>query len=257
MSGPALDNREIYNRNYTGAECDLRGESALDRAMITLRSGYVHSLGAGRDVLDLCCGTGSYLLPELASFRSAVALDFSSTMLDGLRARLDGPPPETLTIVEADAAAMPLPDDSIDFAWAWTSLYYVPDLGAVLDELRRVLRPGGRAAFELGNRWSVNTLVSNVQHRDSGWAKPEYVPYPRLRTLVEERFAVEEWRSFQLINSYGTPRKLLPLAPLTSMRWKPLLGRVAGGRTLDERIASAGPLRRLAFRHVVVVRNDR
>ncbi|MEA2478138.1 MAG: hypothetical protein QOJ07_60, partial [Thermoleophilaceae bacterium] len=122
------DNREIYNRNYSGRECDIGGgdSDALTREMVAMRSGYVRRLGHGRDVLDLCCGTGTYLLPDLASFRSAVAVDFSANMLDGLRARLPDPQPENLTILEEDAAELSLADASIDFAWSWTSLYYVP-----------------------------------------------------------------------------------------------------------------------------------
>jgi ubiquinone/menaquinone biosynthesis C-methylase UbiE len=251
------DNRDIYNRNYSGSECDLGSADALTRGMVAMRSDYVRRFGHGRDVLDLCCGTGSYLLPDLGSFRSAVAVDFSSNMLDGLRARLPGPHPENLTILEEDAAELSLPDASVDFAWSWTALYYVPDLGRVLAQVARVLRPGGIAVLEVGNRWSVNTLVSNVQHRDSGWAKPYYVPYGRLRRLFPESgLRVKDWRSFQLINSYGTPRSLLPLTPITTERWRPVLSRKVRGRMVDERIASAGPLRRLAFRHVVVARRD-
>jgi ubiquinone/menaquinone biosynthesis C-methylase UbiE len=249
-----VDNREIYNRNYSASQLDLVADDAVNQNLMALRLDYVRRLGAGKDVLDLCCGTGSYLLPNLDVMRSAVAVDFSSTMLDGLRDRLGDPPPPNLAISEEDAADLSLADASVDFVFSWTSLYYMPDLGAVLDEVRRVLRPGGVAVLELGNLHSVNTLVCNVQHRESGWAKPHHVPYSGLRRLVEDRFSVREWRSFQLLNSYGTPRKLLPLAPLMTERWAPLLGRRSGdGRTLDERLSSAEPLRRLAFRHIVVV----
>src|SRR3954453_20350656 len=188
---------------------------------MALRLGYVRQFAPGKDVLDLCCGTGSDLLPVLEQVRSAGAGVFPSKILDGLRERLGGTPPPHLTMLEDDAAALSTPDASIDFAFSWTSLYYMPDLGSVLDEGERVLRPGGVAVLELGNHWSVNTLVSNVQHREHGWAKPYHVPYPDLRRLVEHRFQVRDWRSFGLLNSYGTPRSLLWLAPLTSERLAP------------------------------------
>jgi ubiquinone/menaquinone biosynthesis C-methylase UbiE len=246
-----VDNREIFNRNYTTSQVDLIGGDPVQRNLIAVRSDYVRRFAPGKDVLDLCCGTGSYLLPVLGDVRSAVALDFSSTMLDGLRERLDGDPPDHLTILEEDAAAMSVADSSVDFVFSWTSLYTVPDLERVLDEVRRVLRPGGVAALEVGNRWSVNDLVMNAQHRESGWAKPYPVPYPDLRRMFEDRFAEREWRAFQLFNSYGTPRSLRVLAPLASARWAPLLGRRRGGRTLDERLSSL--VRPLAFRHIVLV----
>jgi ubiquinone/menaquinone biosynthesis C-methylase UbiE len=247
------DNREIYNRNYSPAQLELDADDPVNQHLISVRLEYVRRFGTGKDVLDLCCGSGSYLLPNLDVMRSAVGVDFSSTMLDGLRDRLGGQPPEKLTILEEDAGDLSLADESVDFVFSWTSLYYMTDLGRVLDEVRRVLRPGGVAALELGNLWSVNTIVCNRMHVESGWAQPHHVPYPRLRSLIEERFDVREWRSFQAINSYGGPRSLAPLLPLTSRRWAPLLGRRRGGRTLDERLSSARPLRPLAFRHIAVV----
>ena len=44
------------------------------------------------------------------------------------------------------------------------------------------------------------------------------------------------------------------LYPLATPLWKPVLGLRIGGKMLDEWIASAPLLRRLAFRHLVVVR---
>jgi ubiquinone/menaquinone biosynthesis C-methylase UbiE len=249
----SVDNREIYNRNYSVSQLDLVADDAVNQNLIALRLDYVSRFGTGEDVLDLCCGTGSYLLPNLDRMRSAVAVDFSSTMLDGLRERLGGSVPDNLTILEEDAGDLSLADASVDFVFSWTSLYYMTDLARVLDEVRRVLRPGGVAALELGNRWSINTVISNAQHRQSGWAKPHHVPYRALRRMVAERFDVRDWRSFQLINSYGAPRSLRLLACVSSERWAPVLGRRSGGRTVDERLSSAPPLRPLAFRHIAVV----
>src|SRR3954454_6647469 len=90
LCGVSVDNREISNRNYSASQLDLVADDAVNQNLIALRLDYVRRLGAGKDVLDLCCGTGSYLLPALGQMRSAVAVDFSSTMLDGLRDRLGG-----------------------------------------------------------------------------------------------------------------------------------------------------------------------
>src|SRR6266545_4648683 len=108
-------NRAIYERNYTAAQLELRPPTAWDRYLVELRMGLIRRYGAGKDVLDLCCGTGSYLLPNLDLFRSAVAVDFSSAMLGVLRERLGRPPPPNVTVIEEDAQELSLADESVDF----------------------------------------------------------------------------------------------------------------------------------------------
>jgi SAM-dependent methyltransferase len=250
----ANPNQDIYNRNYVPAQLDLSTLSPWDRALVDLRMALIREHGAGRDVVDLCCGTGSYLIPNLQLVRTAVGVDFSETMLMELRTRAGADP--KLTIVNEDVQELSLPSASADFVWSYTSLYAVPGLDRVLAHVARILRPGGHAALELGNSRSLNELVSRVQHRDAGWAKPYYRPYPDLRRAVAGAgLEVVEWRSFQVLSMYGAPRRLRVLTPLLTARWKTVLGRRVRGRTLEEWISSAGPMRRLAFRHLVLARS--
>ena len=250
----ANPNREIYNRNYTAAQLAPAVSTPWDRYLVDLRMRLVREHGAGRDVLDLCCGSGVYLLPNLPLFRHATAVDFSSTMLDALREAAGDPPPENLTVTEEDAQELSLPDASVDFVWSYTSLYYLPRLDRALAHVARVLRPGGRAALELGNSRSLNELVVREQHRDAGWARMYCRPYGALRRLLDESgLRPVEWHALQLLPMYGAPRRLRPLAPLLSPRWKNVLGRVVAGRAADEWLSGVEPLRRLAFRHLVLV----
>jgi ubiquinone/menaquinone biosynthesis C-methylase UbiE len=248
-------NRDIYTRAYTAAQLELHPGTAWDAHLVDLRLSLIRELGTGKDVLDLCCGSGAYLLPNLERFRSAVAVDFSPTLLEALRERLGSDPPLRPTLIEADVQELPLPDTSVDFAWSYTSLYYVPALDRALAHVARVLRPGGHAALELGNSQSLNEIVSAAQHRDAGSARLYARPYSELRQLVTATgLEILDWRTFQLLTMYGAPRRLRLLGPLFSARWKSVLGRQVAGKMLDEWLSSTPPLRRFAFRHLVVAR---
>ena len=248
-------NRQIYTDSYSPAQLDGRPESPLDRGMVELRHELVQRHGRDRDVLDVGCGSGAYLLPHLGEVRSAVGIDFAPNMLAAIRERLGGEVPGHLRLFEADAREIPLPNASVDLAYSFTTLYYVPQVELAIAEVARVLRPGGHAVLELGALRSLNTLISNVQHRDAGWAKPYHVPYRALRRHVRDAgLEVEEWRTFQLVPMYGAPRKLLPLVPLCSPRWKAIAGRKVRGRMLDERVSSLPFLRPVSFRHMVIAR---
>jgi SAM-dependent methyltransferase len=93
-------------------------------------------------VADVGCGNGydlRQLVPQ-GRCRYAIGLDLSAGMLRSLEdLRQSG----RLSLVQADAQRLPLPDDSVDVALAMHMLYHVPDVPAAIGELRRITKPGG------------------------------------------------------------------------------------------------------------------
>jgi demethylmenaquinone methyltransferase / 2-methoxy-6-polyprenyl-1,4-benzoquinol methylase len=95
---------------------------------------------AGDRVLDACCGTGDLAVAALkAGAREVVGLDFSPRMLERARAKQ-----QVVTWLEGDVMDMPFSDGEFDSATVGFGVRNVSDLSAVLVELARVLRPGGR-----------------------------------------------------------------------------------------------------------------
>ncbi|MCY1137043.1 class I SAM-dependent methyltransferase [Actinoplanes sp. Pm04-4] len=111
-------------------------------------------LEPGMAVLDLCCGHGA-LANELASRGCRVTgLDSSAVFLD--RARADAGALEVeVDYVAGDMRALPGEwDGRFDRVVNWTTAFGYFDDDAnrgVLDEIVRVLRPGGRLAMDLDN----------------------------------------------------------------------------------------------------------
>jgi len=93
-------------------------------------------------VADVGCGNGfdlRQLVPQ-GRCRHAIGLDLSAGMLKSLASlRQSG----RLSLVQADAERVPLPDGSVDVAMAMHMLYHVPDAAAAIRELRRITRSGG------------------------------------------------------------------------------------------------------------------
>lgn len=90
-------------------------------------------------VADVGCGNGLYLraLVRRGHAGPIVGLDLSP----GMAATASAHAPA----VAADAQALALRSASVDVALCPHMLYHVPDQAAAVAELRRVLRPGGRA----------------------------------------------------------------------------------------------------------------
>jgi SAM-dependent methyltransferase len=93
-------------------------------------------------VADVGCGNGfdlRQIVPQ-GRCRQAIGVDLSAGMLRSLE---DLREPGVLSLVQADAQRLPLPDRSVDVAMAMHMLYHVPDIPAAIRELRRITKPGG------------------------------------------------------------------------------------------------------------------
>jgi ubiquinone/menaquinone biosynthesis C-methylase UbiE len=116
----------------------------LDRLAATVAA----HVPPGGTLLDVPSG-GAPLLPRLARAGMTgrvVAVDLADAMLDRAEARaarLGGTGGLALERVRADAGALPLPDASADAAVSLNGVHCLPDPGRFVEELGRVVRPGG------------------------------------------------------------------------------------------------------------------
>ncbi|MFF3916630.1 class I SAM-dependent methyltransferase [Streptomyces sp. NPDC001852] len=126
------------------ARLEAQAELSFAEELRILRDlGICSTAGGPRPtVVEVGAGSGAVtrrLRPALPAGTALVAADIDADLL----AHAAGP---GVTLLVTDAAAMPLEDGSVDFVLLRYVLQHVPDPAAVLAEVRRVLRPGGRVA---------------------------------------------------------------------------------------------------------------
>jgi SAM-dependent methyltransferase/glycosyltransferase involved in cell wall biosynthesis len=117
----------------------------------------------GRTVLEVGCGTGTDLLQFLRAGANAFGVDLSSRSVTLAQKRLNLFGFDSGRVVVADAESLPFPKDSFDLVYSWGVLHHTPDTVKALDEIYRVLRPGGEARVMLYHRRSLVALQSYVR----------------------------------------------------------------------------------------------
>ncbi len=117
----------------------------------------------GQSVLEVGCGAGV----DLARFAKGGALvtgvDLSSSAIDLARANV-AQQGLTADLRVADAEQLPFADAAFDFVFAHGVVQYTAHPQRLIDEVRRVLKPGGEAVFQVYNRISwLNALSKLMQ----------------------------------------------------------------------------------------------
>jgi ubiquinone/menaquinone biosynthesis C-methylase UbiE len=134
---------------------------------------------SGDTVVDLGTGSG-YALRALTETTDGVrgyGVDASPGMLRNARGYTDTP---DLGFVSGTFGALPFDRDAIDHVFSMEAIYYARDLREALEEIRRVLRPGGTvycavdyyAENEYAHGWddAVDpdlTLLSRAEYREA------------------------------------------------------------------------------------------
>jgi tRNA (uracil-5-)-methyltransferase TRM9 len=130
-------------------------------------------------LLNLGCGHGADFVPFKEGFE-LYGVDFSSEMLR-LASKYAAKNGFQANLTQADMRHLPYPNDFFDRAIAVASLHHLPgpaEQVKALDELRRVIKPGGESFITVWNRW---------QRRF--WFKPKEVLVPwRSGGVVLERY---------------------------------------------------------------------
>jgi SAM-dependent methyltransferase len=105
----------------------------------------------GESILDLCCGDGQLTQRIVAAGAQVRGVDASPEMVAASRAR-------GIDTDHANAESLPYADGIFDAVFSNAALHWVRDQDAMLAEVCRVLRPGGRFVAELGGHGNIAAI---------------------------------------------------------------------------------------------------
>ena len=144
-------NEPAFDEEYFTAHSKFRFETYAP----WLRDAAGFDRFAGKDVLEVGCGMGTDLLEFARGNAHVVGIDLTPTHIKLATKRFDLFR-QTGTFVIGDAEHLPFPDASFDHVYSNGVLHHTPGTQEAINEIHRVLRPGGTAQILLYHK---NSLV--------------------------------------------------------------------------------------------------
>lgn len=128
---------------------EMAGEEISSEQLFRMVNRYVWAsrYAAGKDTIEVACGTGPGLGYLAKISKSLRAGDYSQTIVDRTTRHYG----DRVEILQFDAQNMPYEDNSADVIIIFEALYYIPDAEAFVRECKRVLRPGGHVLVSNAN----------------------------------------------------------------------------------------------------------
>ena len=178
---------------------------------------------AGKDVLDVGCGSGiaTQLLAEAGA--NVTAVDLTEWAIETTRRRLDAFGLAG-TVRQEDAENLPFADESFDLVFSWGVIHHSSDMDRALAELVRVCRRGGEIVLMVYHRRSLFFVVYRGFQRFLPVARRLGLHFEGARAgetegLIARHFTVDELRRKLeaagmrdvWIQAYGQDAELLPL----------------------------------------------
>lgn len=177
-----------------------------------------------KDVLEVGVGNGSNAQLLAQSTRSFTGIDITNYAVKSTkhRLRLVGVDED---VIQMNAEAMEFGDNAFDFIWSWGVIHHSANTRKVLEEIHRVLRPGGEAVIMVYHRSMWNTYIRGglfygilkggflkgkslervIQEATDG-ALARYYTVGEWKQLASDLFIIEKCRVF------GSKSQLIPLS---------------------------------------------
>jgi ubiquinone/menaquinone biosynthesis C-methylase UbiE len=196
--------RTTYSQKAQSYDAWVRGMTLGVEARLRRRLVRRLALRTGDRVLDVACGTGlnfPFIQEAIGPTGRLVGVDLTLAMLAEAGKRVAAHGWSNVTLIEADAMALVLPEP-VDAALCTLAIGLMPDPGAVVESMVDAACPGGRVLISDGHlvsRWYgllANPLLRRI---GSPWVPPALRerywtsrPWETLVMLVED-FDYEEW----------------------------------------------------------------
>lgn len=117
----------------------------------------------GETILDAGCGPGVHSIRAAKAGVKVCAIDISEAMLKHAQQRVkDVGLSDSIEFHQKDLTKLDFPDAHFDYVFSWGVIIHIPDAEKALDELARIIKPGGKLALYLTNKTALDHKLESA-----------------------------------------------------------------------------------------------
>lgn len=117
----------------------------------------------GATVLDAGCGPGVHSIRVAKAGYRVRAIDISTTMLAEARRRATAEHvADRIEFDQKDLTRLEIPDASFRYVFSWGVIIHIPEASKALDELARIIEPGGKLALFITNKSALDHKIESL-----------------------------------------------------------------------------------------------
>jgi len=225
-----LDVKEFWNRNVCQTEfikSDEPGSKAFFEEAERVRYKYhyylpelfdtIAAFKPGGKLLEIGCSMGTDLLQLARRGLKVTGIDLTEAGIELARRRFDLYDLKA-ELKTGDAENLPFDDNSFDSVYSFGVLHHTPDTRKAIDEVRRVLVPGGLAIIMLYHRRSFNYLIHRILNQPFDGHRNDRCPIektyikPEIYELFKRFTKTELEIKYFMTTGFGIIWDVLPLS---------------------------------------------
>jgi len=161
---------------------------------------------AGKKVLEIGIGAGSDFENWVKNGADATGLDLTEAAIELTRERLSlrEHPESAFTLRTADAENLDLPDNTFDLVYSYGVIHHSPNTEKCLDEIYRVLKPGGQTKLMVYATFSMTGILLWIRHallKGKPFQSQRGVIYQHLESPGTKTYSPTEFKS--ILENHG------------------------------------------------------
>lgn len=195
-----MDAVELHDNNAGSFRKRYDDKNSFKDRLAVWKNLFTKYIGTGKSVIELGCGPGLMAKAVVGMGNTLHAIDGSAKMIE--RARKEVGPSPNIQFTESYLSVAFLSGfgtSSFDGAISSSVLEYIEDANGIINEAKRILKPGGVFIFSVPNKQSLYRITETVTYKLFG--KPGYRKFLHSQYSVADIKALENngWKLEELI----------------------------------------------------------
>ena len=199
--------REFWEKEACGTEPFITGEKEsytkswfkeIENYRYTVEP-FIHSVAQfnkhkGKNVLEIGVGAGTDHLNWAKSKVDLYGVDLTDRAIETTRQHLSLYGLES-NLQRTDAEDLPFEDNFFDLVYSWGVIHHSENIEKIINEISRVLRPGGQFLGMIYHRRSLHVLnlwLKNALLKGKPWRSPSFVIYHYNESIASKAYTFAE-----------------------------------------------------------------